>query len=450
MSTLKRKQLATSFLASLLEEQDHVPKFPAGSTGNVNTAHINSDSFNQSAPPQVNNSSNEGNIVESTSLQSSSDVTPVLQNAIVAEVGGVALSASVSSSESAPVLPVRLQQQQGMQSSSSINRGEIGTAGSKPQPPIHQSQNQIFDSMNSQLSLGSSSRGPAMDTVIINMNNHSKNELLFGRDDVRMFITSQSTNSPLSLISILKFHDEKRRRKKKLAAEVNRILDMTAGKKNKAESFAQYLTSATKPNVPYDPLKLDDPNLKTGRHRTIIALPSYISSIIEYARPSELKKELNELFRIQHPDINETLTLSKIRNLKTSLLEVALAENLELSTVAKAYVYFEKLVFQNFVKKQNRKLIGAICLVLASKINDSKDVNYASLLRSLEKDLWITQKEIREHEFEIFVRLDFDLHIPQEDYLPHLERLVSQLDYYSVQEYLSGKLPPNQQLQYIK
>ncbi|KAJ1339658.1 hypothetical protein BSLG_005691 [Batrachochytrium salamandrivorans] len=46
-------------------------------------------------------------------------------------------------------------------------------------------------------------------------------------------------------------------------------------------------------------------------------------------------------------------------------------QHLELSSVATAYVYFEKLIIRNFVNKSN-----PVCLLLAVKVNDPKDSNY--------------------------------------------------------------------------
>jgi hypothetical protein len=98
----------------------------------------------------------------------------------------------------------------------------------------------------------------------------------------------------------------------------------TLKRKKVSESFMHLLNPQVGINN-YNANDLDDPDLKTGRHRTVITLPSYISSIIQYARPSQLKQELNEQFRQRHPDIEAGLTLSKIRNLKTSMVETALS-----------------------------------------------------------------------------------------------------------------------------
>lgn len=96
-------------------------------------------------------------------------------------------------------------------------------------------------------------------------------------------------------------------------------------------------------------------------------------------RPADVKRETNDQFRQAHPEIAPEITLSKIRAIKDHLLEIGKAVDLEVSSVAHAYVYFEKLVIkvmswdrrfyaydswreQNVVTKKNRKLIAGKCL----------------------------------------------------------------------------------------
>lgn len=69
-------------------------------------------------------------------------------------------------------------------------------------------------------------------------------------------------------------------------------------------------------------------------------------SIIQYARPADLKLELNDHFRQTHPEIDPTITLSKIRSVKTRLLAVGQELDLEISSIAKSFAYFEKLVLK--------------------------------------------------------------------------------------------------------
>jgi hypothetical protein len=174
-----------------------------------------------------------------------------------------------------------------------------------------------------------------------------------------------------------------------------------------------------------------------------------MTSVIQYARAADLKSELNDQFRQRHEDLDPSITLSKIRNLKLSLLQVGLSQNLELSTVAKAYVFLEKLITARVVTKSNRKVIAATCLFLATKINDNKELRYTRVLATIEKHMAVSSKSVREQEFWVFVQLKFHLHITPVEYMPHLDRLITLLDFNSLQEYLNGKLPPQRDLPFI-
>ena len=101
----------------------------------------------------------------------------------------------------------------------------------------------------------------------------------------------------------------------------------------------------------------------------------YTFSVIRYANQKTLKNELNEDFAESHPWIPPSLTLSKIRNLKRETLEYWKKHDLEISTLALAVVYFEKLIIRKLVIKSNRKLKFATCLLLAFKFNESTIVS---------------------------------------------------------------------------
>ena len=68
--------------------------------------------------------------------------------------------------------------------------------------------------------------------------------------------------------------------------------------------------------------------------------------------------------------IPPSLTLSKIRSLKRQALAAAIKAKLEIGTLSLAFVYFERLCLDCRVDKSNRRLAFAVCLLLASKLNE--------------------------------------------------------------------------------
>ncbi|KAJ3163068.1 hypothetical protein HDU86_002237 [Geranomyces michiganensis] len=251
-----------------------------------------------------------------------------------------------------------------------------------------------------------------------------------------------STGIPMSVFSVIPHKDEKSRPRRRRTRsfkyfggdyfeKIKLNVDIDAIKRRKfAQSFGTLLEPAltlepkSAENSQYHPFFLDDPELKTGKHRTVITLPCFVSSIIQHSKPSDIKKELNERFRETHPTVNPTLTLTQIRRLKERLLKIAEMQNLELSSVACAYVYFEKLVLKNMVSKETRRLVAAACLLLAAKVNDPKEVDYTKLLDTFEKVLDISRKDVLANEFIIYTALEFTLYIPLWEVMPHLERII--------------------------
>ncbi|KAI7868065.1 hypothetical protein BDF14DRAFT_1881164 [Spinellus fusiger] len=169
----------------------------------------------------------------------------------------------------------------------------------------------------------------------------------------------------------------------------------------------------------YDPLFLDNDTykLKTAQG--------------QYTRSSEMKRELNEQFRLVHPEICQEITLSKIRAIKTHLLEIGKEADLEVSSVAYAYAYFEKLVI-----KASADHSPACCLLLALKINEAKQPWEYHLLDVIEDQLGIDAEEVHQHEFAVFADLEFLLYIPKYEYMPHFERIIQVLEYKSMEDYL--------------
>lgn len=175
----------------------------------------------------------------------------------------------------------------------------------------------------------------------------------------------------------------------------------------------------------YDPNLLNDPQWPCGKHKRVLIFASYMTTVIEYVKPSDLKKDMNETFKEKFPHIK--LTLSKIRSLKREMRVVGEDCGLQPVTIAMAFVYFEKLVLQGRLNKQNRKLVSAACLLLAAKISsDLKKQEVKHLIDKLEERFRISRRELISFEFTILVALEMALYLPESKVMPHYRRLVQQ------------------------
>jgi len=192
---------------------------------------------------------------------------------------------------------------------------------------------------------------------------------------------------------------------------------------------------------------VDDPTMKQGKYGIVSrgddTLGPVVVSILGFAEMRDLKAELNEQWREKNPDQPPSLTLSKIRNLKAEALEMCHRVcGLEVSTVAFACVYLERLIIERIVTKANRRVTMAACLVLAFKFNEPiylesqipekaaegrfRNPRLSMLMECFESEWQITPDQVLGAEFGVFARLKFRLHCEASDVAHHFQRLLKQ------------------------
>lgn len=170
-----------------------------------------------------------------------------------------------------------------------------------------------------------------------------------------------------------------------------------------------------------------------------MALPGYYASLTHYVPQSVLEHEINKQFFAKHGK-HSSLSLTKIRSIKATMVRIALESGLELCSVAMAFVYFEKLILSRVIDRESCGAAAGACLLLAVKAHDLKSIDYAVLIYNLSQAFGKTANAILRSEFPVFAALHFDLYLDQDDYVPHLERIFIDLPYSNLQEYLGERM----------
>ena len=124
------------------------------------------------------------------------------------------------------------------------------------------------------------------------------------------------------------------------------------------------------------------------------------------------------------------MSLTKIQALKTTALGLRISGDWENSTVALGFVAFERCLLRGVVNKGNRKNCMAVCLLLAWKMNEAREGDKCEgkggekeVVSSLAASFREKRGGILAEEFNIFVQLQFALHVNIQQIQPHIERI---------------------------
>lgn len=167
---------------------------------------------------------------------------------------------------------------------------------------------------------------------------------------------------------------------------------------------------------------LDDPELTSGKHRTVLNLPSFMVSIIQYAKPAKVKKDINERFKEEFPGV--TITLTKLRSLKAEMIAIAQKVSLDCAIIACAFVYFERTILKTKITKQNRKVIAGACLLLSIKFcDDINSKNIKTCVEAITDQFRVSAKELVSCEIQVLILMEFSLMMPVHDVHPIYKRL---------------------------
>ncbi|KAF7255099.1 hypothetical protein EG68_08295 [Paragonimus skrjabini miyazakii] len=176
----------------------------------------------------------------------------------------------------------------------------------------------------------------------------------------------------------------------------------------------------------YAPCLLDDPELLIATGKRVFRFPNYLTSVLSYVRPTEQKRNVNREFHERFPVIQ--LTLTKLRSIKSVLVQVVLKLSFDIWIAAHAHVLFEKLILRLFINKTNRRLCASAALLVSAKLNDIKGPDLSSLLQELENNFRISHRDLLHAELDVCLGLEFCLIPTEAEIIPHYFRIYKNLD----------------------
>ncbi|KAF8572396.1 hypothetical protein P879_00327 [Paragonimus westermani] len=176
----------------------------------------------------------------------------------------------------------------------------------------------------------------------------------------------------------------------------------------------------------YAPCLLDDPELLIATGKRVFRFPNYLTSVLSYVRPTEQKRNVNREFHERFPVIQ--LTLTKLRSIKSVLVQVVFNLSFDIWIAAHAHVLFEKLILKLFINKNNRRLCASAALLISAKLNDIKGSDLSSLLQELESNFRISHRDLLHAELDVCLGLEFCLIPTEAEIIPHYFRIYKCLD----------------------
>ncbi|KAF0852470.1 mitochondrial cyclin box fold domain-containing protein [Andalucia godoyi] len=195
--------------------------------------------------------------------------------------------------------------------------------------------------------------------------------------------------------------------------------------RTRGHSYADTLSSALKDfiPVPYTSDVFDSPesirstSFVAPPHR--IALPGFLSTIVPYVSPRDAKDTMNELFRRRCSELgitmNPAMTYSKIRKLRLELFTLCKHLDIEIATLATAFIYLDLCLIRAAITKSNRKVMALACLAIAIKFADPRFRDrtlYKTLLDEADERMGVKRKTVLDAEWVVFADvLKFELSI---------------------------------------